>query len=256
MMRSTLGIVHVHSDYSHDGRDTLRGLAEFAAVRDIRFIGLTDHAEDFSAARWDEYVGACRAASSDAVQLIPGLEFRFAGFRGLHLLAFGLARWIEPTTPNEFITLAAPASRLTAVAHPILAGYDIPAAVREGVDAVEVWNATYNTRYLPDPRAFRLLHEIQRVRPGVVGFAGLDQHDSRNDREIRVEVRAADAGDPLGALRGGRFQNRGRTMRFDATTGVDGARLKLLSVARWCFDRVERVQDSIVSARRSPRDGA
>jgi hypothetical protein len=255
-MPSTLGIVHVHSDYSHDGRDTLHDLAEFAAARDIGFIGLTDHAEDFSALRWDEYVHACGAASSDVVRLIPGLEFRFTGFRGLHLLAFGLVRWIEPTTPDEFITLAGPASRLTALAHPILAGYDIPEVVRESIDAIEVWNATYNTRYLPDPRAFRLLHEMQRARPEVVGFAGLDQHDSRNDREIRVEVRAADAADPLGALRAGRFENRGRTMRFDATTGVDGARLEMLSVVRWCYDRVERVQDSIVRALRSRRDGA
>ena len=120
VMPSTLGIVHVHSDYSHDGRDTLHGLAEFAAARDIGFIGLTDHAEDFSALRWDEYVRACGAASSDVVRLIPGLEFRFAGFRGLHLLAFGLVRWIEPTTPDEFITLAGPASRLTALPRPSL----------------------------------------------------------------------------------------------------------------------------------------
>lgn len=255
-MPSSLGIVHVHSDYSHDGRDTLSGLAEFAARRDIGFVGLTDHAEDFTAARWDEYVRACGAASSDVVRLIPGLEFRFAGHRGLHLLAFGLARWIEPVTPEEFITLAPPASRLTALAHPILAEYDIPAAVRAGIDAVEVWNAAYNTRYLPDPRAFRLLHEMQRTRPGVVGFAGLDQHDSRNDRETRVEVRAPDAADPLGALRAGRFENRGRTMRFDASTGVSGARLEALSVARWCYDRIERVQDSIVRAFRAPRGGA
>jgi len=45
-------------------------------------------------------------------------------------------------------------------------------------------------------------------------------------------------------------------MRFDATTGVDGARLEMLSVVRWCYDRVERVQDSIVRALRSRRDGA
>ena len=255
-MPSALGIVHVHSNYSHDGRDSLAALAAFAAERGIGFVGLTDHAEDFSEARWHEYVAECAGASTDAVRLIPGLEFRFADFRGLHLLAFGLTRWIEPATPDEFIRLAPPVSRFTAVAHPILASYDMPASVRGGIDAVEVWNATYNTRYLPDPRAFRLLHGMQRARPGIVGFAGLDQHDARNDRETRVLVHAAEAGDPLGEIKAGHFENRGRTMRFDAVTGVGGVRLALLYVVRWCYDRIERVQDVIVRARRSRRADA
>ncbi|MGH7649863.1 MAG: PHP domain-containing protein [Gemmatimonadaceae bacterium] len=255
-MAASLGIVHVHSNYSHDGKDSLVSLVEFAAARGIGFVGLTDHAEDFTEARWRAYVAECAAVSTGAVRLIPGLEFRFAGYRGLHLLAFGLSRWIEPTTPDEFIALASPASRFTAIAHPILAGYDIPARVREGVDGVEVWNGTYNTRYLPDPRSFRLLHEMQRQRPGIVGFAGLDQHDARNDRETRVMVNESEPADPLGALKAGHFRNRGRTMQFDGGAGVAGARLVLLSIVRWCYDRVERVQDFMVRALRSRRDGA
>lgn len=254
-MPSPLGVVHVHSNYSHDGRDSLASLAAFAAARGLGFIGLTDHAEDFSEARWHEYVAECAAASTDGVRLIPGLEFRFAGFRGLHLLAFGLARWIEPATPDEFIALATPAARFTAVAHPILASYEIPASVRAGIDAIEVWNATYNTRYLPDPRSFRLLHEMQRARPGIVGFAGLDQHDASNDRETRVLVHKDHANDPLGALKVGRFENRGRTMHFDAITGIAGARLALLQLVRWGYDRIERVQDLIVRALPSRRAG-
>lgn len=255
-MPSPLGVVHVHSNYSHDGRDSLASLAKFAADRGLGFVGMTDHAEDFSEARWHDYVAECAAASTDGVRLIPGLEFRFAGFRGLHLLAFGLTRWIEPTTPDEFIQLAAAASRFTAVAHPILASYEIPASVRAGIDAVEVWNATYNTRYLPDPRSFRLLHEMQRARPSIVCVAGLDQHDASNDRETRVLVRADDANDPLGALKAGHFENRGRTMHFGAVTGLAGARLVLLQVVRWCYDFVERVQDLMVRALRSRREGA
>jgi len=252
-MASGLGVVHVHSNYSHDGRDSLTSLAAFAAARGIGFVGLTDHAEDFTETRWHEYVAECAAASTEAVRLIPGLEFRFVGLRGLHLLAFGLTRWIEPTTPDEFIELAPAASRLTAVAHPVLASYEIPASVRAGIDAVEVWNATYNTRYLPDPRAFRLLHQMQRARPGIVCFAGLDQHDASNDRETRVLVQANEVDDPLGAIKAGRFENRGRTMRFDAVTGVSGTQLALLHVVRWCYDRGERLQDLIVRALRSRR---
>src|SRR5690606_27132580 len=97
------GIVHVHSEYSHDGRDTLGHLARLSARRGIGFVGLTDHAEDLDAGRFAECLGHCAEASRLGARLIPGLEFRFAGYPGLHLLAFGLARWIEPRTPAEFL---------------------------------------------------------------------------------------------------------------------------------------------------------
>lgn len=254
MTASVVGIVHVHSLYSHDGRDSLEEIRDFAAQRGIGFVALTDHAEDFTATVWREYVARCRTVSSESVRLVPGLEFRFEGYRGLHLLAFDLAQWIEPRTPDEFIALAGAASRCTVVAHPILAGYAIPPVVRDGINAIEVWNATYNTRYLPDPRAFRLLHDIRRRRPEVVGLAGLDQHDRRNDRETRV-VLGDHVADPVVSLRAGQFVNVGRTMRFDSGDGISGARLALLRSVRWLYDGVERAQDSAVRALRS-RDRA
>jgi predicted metal-dependent phosphoesterase TrpH len=242
-----VGILHVHSDYSHDGHDTLERLRDFALERGIAFIGLTDHAEDLEPARWSEYVEHCRALSDDRLRLLPGLEFRFEGLPGLHLLAFGLERWIEPHTPGEFIEQASQAARFTVAAHPILHDYQIPDEVRDGIDAIEVWNASYNTRYLPDPRAIRILHEIQRSRPNVVGTAALDQHDCSNDRETRVVV-AHDAADPLLELRAGRFKNVGRTLSFDGAVHMSAPRLRLLTITRWALDRVERAQEWVATA--------
>lgn len=239
-----VGILHVHSSHSHDGRDSLADVREFAASRGIAFVGLTDHAEDLSAQAWPDYVSQCRNQSDKWVRLLPGLEFRFAGYAGLHLLAIDLDRWISPETPAAFIRDCAPTGAFTVMAHPVLANYCMPAEVRDGIDAIEVWNASYNTRYLPDSRAIRLLHEIQARRPEVVGIAGLDQHDSRNDRETRV--RLAEDGDIVGALRSGRFENEGRTMRFGSAVPIRGVRLACLSIARWALDGVERTQDAVV----------
>jgi predicted metal-dependent phosphoesterase TrpH len=238
---TTLGAVHVHSTYSHDGRDSLPDLHAFAASRGLGFIGLTDHAEDFDADVFARFTAECRAVSATGPRLIPGLEFRFAGLKGLHLLALGLTRWIEPATPDEFIAMTRGVTGLTIAAHPILAAYSYPPSVLEGIDAFEVWNASYNTRYLPDPRAIRLLAMVRRTRPAAVAVAGLDQHDARNDRETRVEV--FDDGDPLAAIRAGRFRNIGRTMSFDAHAGLGPVRGAALWTARTLFDGVERVQD-------------
>lgn len=249
-----VGIVHVHSNYSHDGKDPLEQLRDLSLDRGIAFVGLTDHAEDLTPERFAEYVGVCRSLSDETLRLIPGLEFRFAGYTGLHLLALGLKRWIEPKTPDEFIEQTRGVTALTIVAHPVLARYQIPEAVLNGIDAIEVWNASYNTRYLPDPRAIRLLHELRRRRPTVVGTAGLDQHDARNDRETRVVV--ADVSEPLAELKAGRFENRGRTMHFDASASMTPLQLRALAAARWAFDRVERAQDRMarmLAARRAGR---
>lgn len=239
------GAIHMHSDYSHDGLDSLETLRERALERGIRFVGMTDHAEDLVPELFEEYVRHCAAVSDEQVRIIPGLEFRFAGFRGVHLLALGLREWITPRTPTEFVEQTRTAAQFTVLAHPVLARYEIPQVVLEHIDGIEVWNANYNTRYLPDPRAMRLFHRVHHTRPEVVATAGLDQHDSRNDRETRVLVTEGTP-DPLGELRAGRFGNRGRTMRFDSRASLSPGRMRLLTATRWAFDLAERTQDRMV----------
>lgn len=248
----TTGVIHMHSDYSHDGRDSLEVLYKFARGRGVGFVGMTDHAEDFDRARYDTYRQHCERVSDETVQVIAGLEFRFAGYPGLHLLALGLSEWIEPTTPAEFALLTRGRAAFTIVAHPILPEYAIPPEVVTSIDAIEVWNAAYNTRFFPDPKAIRLLHQCRRTNPALVGTAGLDQHDSRNDRETRVII-LGNADDPLAALKAGRFVNRGRTMSFDSAVSWSPLRLYGVALARWAFDRAERVQERIGRALKRKR---
>jgi hypothetical protein len=149
------------------------------------------------------------------------------------------------------------AATFTIVAHPILAQYRLPAAVAGAIDAIEIWNASYNTRYLPDPRAIRLLRAVRRTRPEVVGTVGLDQHDSRNYRQTRVIVGDAQL-DPVAALKAGRFTNAARTMTLGPTVEWDPLRLAALSTIRWAFDRVERLQEQLahrISGRRAGATG-
>ncbi len=245
-----VGIVHVHTDYSHDGKDSVERLREWAIARGISFIGLTDHAEDLSAEQFEELVTRCRRASDPQVTIIPGLEYRFAGYPGLHLLALGLSRRIDADTPEQFVALAGPAARFTIAAHPGLYRYRLPNSVAQAIDAIEVWNAGYNTRYLPDPAAVRLLESVRARRPEVVGTAGLDQHDSRNDRGTRVVLLDPQATDPLAELKAGRFVNRGSTMEFPARKPFGPLGLAALTGLRAGLDVVNFVHERVVRALR------
>lgn len=240
-----VGVIHMHSIYSHDGKDALEAMHEDCVTRGIQFVGMTDHAEDFSPDLFEEYVRHCDAVSDAQVTFIPGLEFRFAGWKGMHLLALGLRSWIDPQTPEEFMDLARRAARLTVLAHPVYAKYKIPQVVLDHIDGIEVWNGNYNTRWLPDPRSMDLVHTLRKHRPNLVATVGLDQHDSSNDRELRLLVNPR-AGDPLGELRAGRFMNVGRTMRFDSTASLPPLRLNSLRVARRVLDTTDKTHDRVM----------
>ena len=247
------GIVHLHSDYSHDGFDSLERLREVAIERAIGFVCLTDHAEDLDAELFGRYREHCAKLSDETVRLIPGLEFRFAGLRGLHLLALGLREWVEPATPEAFLAEVAPKTGFTIMAHPVYPGYQAPDGVLNGIDAIEVWNAAYNTRYLPDPRAIAMVRKVRRSRPELLGTAGLDQHDARNDRGVRILLDQGAEADPLAALRAGRFTNVGRTMRFRPQMDWGVLRMAGITLLRAGFDAVERTQHYAGRIRRRRR---
>lgn len=250
MTYTIAGAIHMHSDYSHDGLDSLETLRDACIERNIRWVGMTDHVEDLDAEMFAEYTAHCASVSDDACRFIPGLEFRFAGFRGVHLFAIGLRSWIDPRTFEEFFDATDRAAQFTVLAHPVLCRYVVPQIVLDRIDGIEIWNAGYNTRYLPDPRAIDLYHKVHAARANVVATVGLDQHDSRNDRGVRTLVSPADAIDPAAALKAGRFSTVGRNAAFDATAAISPSAMRQLRIKRVALDSINRVHDRIMFAAR------
>lgn len=248
-MTTLLGAFHMHSDYSHDGLDSLEQLREVSIERGIGWVGLTDHAEDLDDDIYAEYVKHCASLSDSMFAYLPGLEFRFAGYRGMHLLALGTRGWYAPKTPEDFFAWASENAQFTVLAHPGTCRYAPASIVRDRIDAVEVWNAGYNTRYIPDPRAIDLYRSIAAQRPDVVATVGLDQHDSSNDRGVRT-VFEADT-DPVQQLRSATFTSMGRNLTLDSRATLPPSVIARLRVQRRLLDLVNRTHDRLVfSARR------
>jgi hypothetical protein len=91
------------------------------------------------------------------------------------------------------------------------------------------------------------LYALRRTRPEVVGTAGLDQHDRRNDRQTRVVLHSND-GDVVDELKAGRFSNLGATLRLDSIASMPLTHFGALSVARLALNGIERVQERLARA--------
>lgn len=243
-MTEILGAIHVHSSFSHDGRDSIAQISAWARAAGLSFVTITDHAEDFDRSTFEQLQAECAKHSDEHLALLAGLEFRFVGHPGFHLLACGLSQWIEPTTPEDFLRLARVHANLLIAAHPVIWRNSYPSSLLKQFDAIEVWNAVYNTRFLPDPGALRLLRSLRREGASTRAIVGLDQHDRTNDRGIRVAISATEV-DPLAAIRGGRYSNIGVSMRFGPHAAWSPLRQIALEFARGVFDVVESLQDRI-----------
>jgi PHP domain-containing protein len=250
MTYNVAGAIHMHSDYSHDGLDSLESLRDACIARDIHWVGMTDHAEDLDPAVFEEYKAHCGALSNDTFTFIPGLEYRFAGFRGVHLFAVGLRTWIEPRTFEEFFDQTRDTAQFTVLAHPVLCRYTVPQIVLDRIDGIEIWNTNYNTRYLPDPRAIALYHALHDRRPPAVATVGLDQHDSRNDRGVRTLISTDDFANPAAALKAGRFSTVGRNASFDSHASVTASEMRKLRVQRTALDMINKAHDRLIFAMR------
>jgi PHP domain len=80
-MKETIhGTFHFHSTYSHDGRSTLSEIASALSTAGLAFCVLTEHFEDFSAPKFNEYLRETREVTEKSgVLLVPGIEMNLSG---------------------------------------------------------------------------------------------------------------------------------------------------------------------------------
>lgn len=116
------GVIHLHSDYSHDGRASILEIVEAARANGIDFVMLTDH--DWLQAKHDGY-----ERSYDGVLLFIGIEVTP---RYNHYLAFGIDEplitcdlaWVFPyedeqeISPQFYIDWVRSKGGLGFIAHP------------------------------------------------------------------------------------------------------------------------------------------
>jgi len=189
------GIIHVHSTFSYDGQNTLGELAAMGKSRGYSFIGMTEHSDTFDHPKMAAFVQECRSLSDASFVLIPGIEFSCGP---LHLLGLGLDRFTESTDPVLVTRFIQEQGGLAAVAHPSRYRYQVPEALVAELDGIEVWNASYDSRFVPDRRVIELWRTLLRTNGKLMGFGGQDLHRITSNRHVSLVL--PDEGGSLAAV--------------------------------------------------------
>lgn len=175
---------HIHSDWSYDGKWALPKLADEFGRRGYRVLLMTEHDRGFTPARLEEYRRACAAASSDAVKVIPGIEYSDAS-NTIHILVWGADSFFGEAVPSvELLERVKAAGSVAVLAHPSRkeAWKQFDPHWAHFLLGIEVWNRKTDG-WAPSKTAVPLF-----AGTTLLPFVGMDFHTSRQFFPLATEL--------------------------------------------------------------------
>lgn len=243
------GLLHVHSDYSYDGKATLRELYDLCLEREFDFLLMAEHAEGFDEAKMEAYVRECKTLSDDRILILPGLEFGFDKYPALHLLGIGIREFFKVDNISKAVDEIHKQKGLAIIAHPSRNDHFVPEEIIDRIDGIEIWNAGYDSRYLPHHESLKLFSRLKDKNPTLIAFVGMDMHTTKkiNNRKrtgaltLKIDGRYDNGKELLEGLKRGSFINNGAFMRFHSRHKTGLFVCWLIKIGRYflhCADQV------------------
>ncbi|MCK5591922.1 MAG: PHP domain-containing protein [Candidatus Pacebacteria bacterium] len=197
------GACHLHSKYSYDGKLSLSQIKDLFSKKGLSFVCMTEHTNDLTEEKAQEFIKECRELSDEEFIFIPGFEVSYGGahllmigsdkFISQHVKEADLLKWLEDT---EFVVLA----------HPHKNNYKINKNLKRMINGLEVWNSQYDGKFAPRFRSFIFLKKLQREN-NIRAFAGLDFHKEEHfgNPIVFVDVKTLSKIEILNAFKSGNY---------------------------------------------------
>lgn len=187
LAKRVVGIAHVHSTYSHDGRLGLTELAAVAARHRWSFMLVTEHSDSLTSDAFGAAEAECKALSHDDFLMFPSVEYTCEG--NVHILGYN-AGYIEdfPASPVALACAVRERGGLAVLAHPCRYIRRSPEVLTpdllSAVSGVEVWNSklAYDGPWVAPVRHYDLMP------PGGIGFCGQDVHFYKHFSSLVIEM--------------------------------------------------------------------
>ncbi len=237
------GIIHVHSNYSYDGYHTISEIAEWGKKRGYSFICMSEHSETFDEKKMLNYVEECKNVSTSGLLIIPGIEFSCNN--GLHILGLGIKEFIHSSEPVEIVQFIKEQNGLIIIAHPSRYNYQIPLNLIGYVNGIEIWNAAYDGRFIPNPDSIALFRKIDR-RYAFFAYGGLDFHKISDNFNIEIIVFCNEIKNILLALQNGNFVMSNSYFTIDSLCRLSQIKYAQIFIMRKLYLFMKAVRDYIL----------
>lgn len=237
-------MIHAHTTFSADGELSPQDLAGVARSRGFDAVLVSDHFESLKPSTFAVLVDCCRDTTN--CLMVPGYE---RSFRGYHILALGVDRWIDDAQIANWAANVRSAGGIVALAHPSRYRHRIPPDILAACDAVEVWNSkfVYDGEFAPNPQAYLLL-EGRRFP-----LCSQDLHGVRHASGVGVELpkMCGTGAEILDCLKTGEYRMTNGVLNFDRS--LPGFAVPLLAA----FHQARRqTVKAAIGLRRSLKKGA
>lgn len=181
-----VGIIHVHSNFSFDGQHTLEEIALLAKKRRYSFAGITEHSNTFDEDKMSHLIKECRRLSDQVLLLIPGLEFTCD--ENLHLLGLGIKHFTAIKDPISVARFIKAQGGVAIVSHPSRYGYKLLSGLETEIHGIEIWNAVYDGRFVPNDRSIALWQALRKRNMALRPFGGQDLHQITGHCHVQTTV--------------------------------------------------------------------
>lgn len=241
------GIIHVHSTYSYDGRHSISEIAAFARERGFAFVGMSEHSDTLDSEKVIRLREECQEHSTLECLIIPGIEFTCVD--NLHLIGLGVQQYSPSQNPVEINKFIQQEGGIAIIAHPKRYQYQIADDLLSTVNGIEVWNAGYDGRFVPNDQSLTLLKSVRTLQDTPLAFGGQDLHKiNSHHRQVYLNVccdrLSSDA--VLSSLRNGNFTISNGYVTLQAKLQVEFFKTLPIYLGSRFYTTVKKLRDRFV----------
>jgi hypothetical protein len=249
-MKVLTGILHVHSKFSYDGVSSVDELAAFGRACGYSFMAMSEHSDTFDRDRMAAYVDECRRVTGPDFVMIPGIEFTCES--NLHVVGIGIQTYTDMREPVRVARFVREQGGVPVAAHPSRYHHRLPSGLADVLGGIEVWNASYDGRFVPNASALNLLKEFRQRNASINAFAGQDLHRLPGRRcrvTVGVHAERLDGDAIVRALARGDFSVSNGVFRLHACGEPGPLKLARIGAARIVYERAKYLRDGVAAWR-------
>jgi len=244
------GVLHVHSDLSHDGSLGLEELKSFFISKGFNFLCLTDHSQDVSVERFQELKKELRRLSDDCFVFIPGIEYSCD--HGVHIMGIGIEDITGETEHGKVIDHIHNSGGIAVWAHPMTSKYadKLPSWISR-LDGMEIWNLRGDGKFLPQAKTIAAYYKFKKINPGLLAFFGMDFHNIETYYNLSLKLgTACDETSIFNALKHGKYICTSSTLSLTSEPELGILTRLLMAAIKAILNFLKRARNRIIGAQR------